>query len=150
MGKTRPSIIALDVAPAAALEAHKNRLIRAPSCGAYLQEVKGMLSIIAQRTGGLWMSDVLTEEQMRDALFSGLPPSSFKPRQNPAAPKASEQPRPSKLRVTLHVTKVFEGHMDVFVYESNTLSRLVAELEAKNAARKKKYKYIDVVSVQQI
>lgn len=61
-----------------------------------------------------------------------------------------ERPRPSKLRVTLHVTKIFEGDVEVFVHESNTLSRLVAELEAKEGARKKKYKYIDVVSVQQI
>jgi hypothetical protein len=48
------------------------------------------------------------------------------------------------------VTKIFEGDVEVFVHESNTLSRLVAELEAKEGARKKKYKYIDVVSVQQI
>lgn len=96
------------------------------------------------------MSDVLTEEQMRNALFGATPPGSLKTNQAPPAPKFSERPRPTKLRVTLHVTKIFEGDVEVFVHESNTLSRLVAELEAKEAARKKKYKYIDVVSVQQI
>lgn len=96
------------------------------------------------------MSDALTEEQMRDALFRDMPANSLKTNQAGQAPKASERPRPSKLRVTLHVGKVFEGDMEVFVHESSTLSRLVAELEAKDAARKKKYKYIDVVSVQQI
>lgn len=95
------------------------------------------------------MSDALTEEQMRAALFSSIPASNLKASQSPTE-KASDRPRPSKLRVTLHVSKIFEGDMEVFVHESNTLSRLVAELEAKNAARKKKYKYIDVVSVQQI
>lgn len=96
------------------------------------------------------MSDVLTEEQMRAALFSSIPAVSLKTNQAPQAPKTSERPRPTKLRVTLHVSKVFEGDLEVFVHESNTLSRLVAELEAKNAARRKKYKYIDVFSVQQI
>jgi len=95
------------------------------------------------------MSDVLTEEQMRNALFGATPPGSLKTKQAPATSKASERARPSKLRVTLHVSKIFEGDVEVFVYESGTLSRLVAEQEAKGAARKK-YKYIDVVSVQQI
>lgn len=96
------------------------------------------------------MSNVLTEEQMRDALFGGTPPGSLKTNQAPQAPRVLERPRPSKLRVTLYVSKIFEGDVEVFVHESNTLSRLAAELEAKNAARRKKYKYIDVFSVQQI
>jgi len=96
------------------------------------------------------MSDAFTEEQMRDALFGGTPPSSLKTSLAPPAPKSLERPRPSKLRVTLHVTKTFEGDVEVFVHESSTLSRLVAELEAKELARKKKYKYVDVVSIQQI
>ncbi|WP_425327011.1 hypothetical protein [Pseudomonas salomonii] len=64
-----------------------------------------------------------------------------------AAKRRSSSP---KLRVTLHVTKEFEGDVEVFIHESSTLSTLLAEQEAKQAAEKKKFKYIEVVSVSQI
>ncbi|KPB49649.1 Uncharacterized protein AC511_2055 [Pseudomonas coronafaciens pv. oryzae] len=50
--------------------------------------------------------------------------------------------------MTLHVSKEFEGDVDVFVHDSSSLSKLVAEQEAKSAARKKKYRYIEVVSIE--
>jgi uncharacterized protein (DUF1697 family) len=49
--------------------------------------------------------------------------------------------------VTLHVTREFEGAVEVLVFDANTLSTLTAEQEAKAEAKKRKYKYIDVVSV---
>jgi uncharacterized protein (DUF1697 family) len=55
-----------------------------------------------------------------------------------------------KLRVTLHVTKVFEGDTEILVYDANTLSTFAAEQEAKAEAKKKKYKYIEVVSIKPI
>jgi hypothetical protein len=36
----------------------------------------------------------------------------------------------------------------MFVYEGDTLSTLTAEIEAKAAAKKKKFKYFEVVSVK--
>jgi hypothetical protein len=63
-----------------------------------------------------------------------------------AAKSRSSSP---KVRVTLHVTKGFEGDVEVFI-ESSTLSTLLAEQEAKQAAKKKKFKYIEVISVTQI
>jgi len=48
------------------------------------------------------------------------------------------------------VSKVYEGDIDVFVHDSNSLSKLVAEQEAKAAAKKKKYKYLELVSVESI
>ncbi|ROM89394.1 hypothetical protein [Pseudomonas brassicacearum] len=102
----------------------------------------------------------LSEEEMRQALF-GLSNQSD-PQSSPKRlePLVLEKPQPSpkfrsiakplspKLRVTLHVTKEFEGDVEVFIYDANTLSTLVAEQEAKSQAKKKKFKYFDVVSVK--
>lgn len=107
------------------------------------------------------LKDMLTEEQMRIALFgSATPPAHEEASKRPVAaqsplpvakPKATKSRSSSpKLRVTLHVTKEFEGDVEVFIHESSTLSTLLAEQEAKQAAKKKKFKYIEVVSVSQI
>lgn len=56
----------------------------------------------------------------------------------------------SKLRVTLHVSKEFEGDVEVFSYDANTLSTIVAEQEAKSEAKKKKFKYFDVISIDRV
>lgn len=105
------------------------------------------------------MSTGLTEEEMRQALFgSSTPPA---PQVTVpeveiviAKPKAEAKPRAKalspKLRVTMNVTKEFEGELEVFVYDANTLSTLTAELDAKNEAKKKKYKYFEVVSIKPI
>jgi len=52
--------------------------------------------------------------------------------------------------VTLHVAKEFEGVAEVFVYDANTLSTLVAEQDAKSEAKKNKFRYFDVVSIKSI
>lgn len=107
------------------------------------------------------LKDTLTEEQMRIALFgSATPPLREEARTRAVAPQASppaakpkavksRSPSP-KVRVTLHVTKEFEGDVEVFIHDSSTLSTLLAEQEARQAAKKKKFKYIEVVSVTQI
>ncbi|MFP3926497.1 hypothetical protein [Pseudomonas sp. W5-36] len=107
------------------------------------------------------MSDLLTEEEMRAALFGTPPPISVQPPVIEPAPlpvaqrPKSQQPTRSKgssprLRVTLSVTKTFEGETEVFTYDASTLSSLLAEQEARAAARKKKFKYFDVVSITPI
>lgn len=106
------------------------------------------------------MSAELSEDEMRQALFGSSlqsdPQSSpkelepfvlAKPQLSPK-PRSFAKPLSPKLRVTLHVTKDFEGDIEVFIYDANTLSTLVAEQEAKNEAKKKKFKYFDVVSVK--
>lgn len=106
------------------------------------------------------MSDILTEDDMRAALFSNAPMPNSEPvqlpvYQSPSAPPSvprasSSKPLVSRLRVTLHVARVFEGAQDVFVHDANTLSSLVAEAEAKVAAKKKKYRYFELVSVKPV
>jgi|SRR5471030_144759 len=103
----------------------------------------------------------LSEEEMRQALFgsssqpiSEAPPKQLEPealaKQPSPKPRSVAKPLSPKLRVVLHVTKEFEGDLEVFIYEANTLSTLVAEQEAKNEAKKKKFRYFDVVSVKPI
>lgn len=106
------------------------------------------------------MSTELSEEEMRQALFGSSnqsdpqsPPNRLepvvlaKPQPSPK-PRSVAKPLSPKLRVTLHVTKNFEGDVEVFIYDANTLSTFVAEQEAKNEAKKKKFKYFDVVSIK--
>lgn len=107
------------------------------------------------------MTTQLSEEEMRRALFgttdpihtstpsSRLDPASV-PKANPAQkPRASAKAVTSKLRVTLHVSNVFEGDYEIVHYDISTLSKLVAEMDAKKTF-KKKYKYITVASVTPI
>lgn len=104
------------------------------------------------------MSDTLSEEEMRAALFGNAVASTGEPLRQPldnlelirAVKRTSSKPSVSRLRVTLHVTKVYEGPIEVFVHDANTLSSLVAEAEAKAAAKKMKYRYFDVISVKPV
>jgi hypothetical protein len=107
------------------------------------------------------MTVELSEEEMSRALFGSSSPSNAQPSAPHESPIVSAQPVNAslrkiskslspKLRVTLHVTKVFEGDTEVLVYDANTLSTFAAEQEAKAEAKKKKYKYIDVVSIMPI
>lgn len=97
----------------------------------------------------------LSEEEMRRALFgtsSSAPTASEKPRSSEAIKPIAAKPAARKfsspkLRVTLKVSKVFEGDEELFSYGASTLSTLLAEQEARNAARKKRFKYIELVSV---
>lgn len=109
------------------------------------------------------MNPELTEEEMRRALFGTAQPEN----EAPAAPvqeavpelvftKPVVAPAPKKkvakaftprLKVTLRVGNEFEGKMHELIHEVDTLSSLLAEQEAVRAARKK-YKYVEVVSVK--
>ncbi|WP_239690206.1 hypothetical protein [Pseudomonas syringae] len=103
---------------------------------------------------------MLTEEQMRLALFGPDTPSAPKVveatlvhPQLPSIPKPKAPKLPSstpKLRVIIHATRDFEGEIEVLIHESSSLSTLLAQQEAKQAAKKKKFKYVDVISVIQI
>jgi len=108
------------------------------------------------------MAIELSEDEMRKALFGAsvdpATPKATAPKSDttstPAAPSLATRPKKttgyhtSKLRVTLHVSKVYDGEVEVFVHDSSSLSKLVAEQEAKAAAKNKKYKYLELISVE--
>lgn len=97
----------------------------------------------------------LSEEEIRRALF-GTSTSAPAATKKPHAPE-STKPIPEKraarrfsspkLRVTLKVSKVFEGAEEIFSHDASTLSSLLAEQEARGAAKKKRFKYIELISV---
>ncbi|SDB53747.1 hypothetical protein SAMN03159382_04134 [Pseudomonas sp. NFACC23-1] len=97
----------------------------------------------------------LSEEEMRKALFgsAGSVASEVteslaaKPVLRSVAKAAQRKSSSPRLRVTLKVTKTFDGVEENFTYDANTLSSLIAEQEAKSAAKKKRYKYFEVVSI---
>ena len=109
------------------------------------------------------MNSELTEEEMRRALFGAPQPEeqvsapiveepvpevvSTKPAAAPLVKKKAEKVFTPRLRVTLRVGNEFEGKMHESIHEADTLSSLLAEQEAVKAARKK-YKYVEVVSVK--
>ena len=109
------------------------------------------------------MSSDLTEEEMRHALFGTPQPEEqvstslvpepveevvlAKPLVAPAAKKKVAKAFTPRLKVTLRVGNEFEGKMHEFIHEADTLSSLLAEQEAVKTARKK-YKYVEVVSVK--
>lgn len=80
---------------------------------------------------------------MRRALFGGAvkPTQVVEPQQSstPSTPVRRSKALVSRLRVALYVTKTFEGPEEVFVHDANTLSTLIAEGEAKAAAKKKSF-----------
>lgn len=108
------------------------------------------------------MAIELSEEEMRKALFGAsvkpTVPKAPPPAVADAVPFAASSPTPRarnlgsyhslKLRVTLHVSKEYEGDVDVFMHDSSSVSKLVAEQEAKAAAKKKKYKHLEVASIE--
>ncbi|MBC2688207.1 hypothetical protein [Pseudomonas kielensis] len=109
------------------------------------------------------MNSELTEEEMRRALFGTPQPEEqmsapvveepveevvlAKPVVAPTAKKKVAKAFTPRLRVTLRVGNEFEGKMVELIHEADTLSSLLAEQEAVKAARKK-YKYVEVVSVK--
>lgn len=130
------------------------------SCGLPDKGIASLRSALSKRFS---MSNTLTEEEMRNALFGSSPPAKVTSKLKselqfvPTKPSAQVAPsRPAskslfpKVRVTLHVSKIFEGEIEMIVHEARTLSKLVAEQEAKDAAKKRKFKYIEVVSVEQV
>ncbi|MFY1664324.1 hypothetical protein [Pseudomonas sp. Pseu.R1] len=104
------------------------------------------------------MHDDLTEEQMRQALFGSANPLSTataKPASESSAPspfkapfkRSAAKPFTPRLRVVLQVGNEYEGKTYELVPEADTLSTLLAQQEAVKAA-KKKYKYVEVISVK--
>ncbi|QXI04872.1 hypothetical protein HU718_022965 [Pseudomonas tensinigenes] len=109
------------------------------------------------------MSSELTEEEMRRALFGTPQPEEqvpapqvqehvpevvpTKPAEAPQVKKKVSKAFTPRLRVTLRVGNEFEGKMIELIHKADTLSSLLAEQEAVKAARKK-YKYVEVVSVK--
>lgn len=109
------------------------------------------------------MNPGLTEEEMRRALFGTAQPEHpvpappvqepmpevvfAKPVAAPVAKKKVAKAFTPRLRVTLRVGNEFEGKMHEVIHEADTLSSLLAEQKAVKAARKK-YKYVEVVSVK--
>lgn len=109
------------------------------------------------------MNSELTEEEMRRALFGAAQPEEqvsaplvqepvpetifTQPAATPVEKKKVAKAFTPRLRVTLRVGNEFEGKMHVLIHEVDTLSSLLAEQEAVKAARKK-YKYVEVVSVK--
>ncbi len=109
------------------------------------------------------MNSELTEAEMRRALF-GTPQAEeevstplvqepapeivlTKPAETPIAKKKVAKAFTPRLRVTLRVGNEFEGEMTELIHEADTLSSLLAEQEAVKVVRKK-YKYVEVVSVK--
>jgi hypothetical protein len=109
------------------------------------------------------MNPDLTEEEMRHALFGRAQPEHqvaapqvqeslldvvpTTPVVAPLVKKRAAKAFTPRLRVTLRVGNEFEGKMIEVTHEADTLSSLLAEQEAVKATRKK-YKYVEVVSVR--
>ncbi|AUG07912.1 hypothetical protein [Pseudomonas sp. S09G 359] len=108
------------------------------------------------------MNPDLTEAEMRRALFGDtepLPNVAVPPEQEPVPEVGFVKPSPPaakknaakaftpRLQVTLRVGNEFEGKTFELIHEADTLSKLLAEQEAVKVARKK-YRYIEVVSVK--
>ncbi|KQB55264.1 hypothetical protein AQS70_19035 [Pseudomonas endophytica] len=113
------------------------------------------------------MSTGFTEDEMRIALGLDLPAETAPvatpaPLPAPVAPKitATLTPKPAPktpvkrrgpvLRVTLHVSKVYDGEETLFVHDSKLLSRFDAEQEAKKALAKAGFKYFVLDSIVQV
>jgi hypothetical protein len=108
------------------------------------------------------MTPDLSEEEMCHALFgtpapalqvtAPPPPESVpevvfvKPTASAPRKKVAKAFTP-RLRVTLRVGNEFEGKTFELIHEPDTLSKLFAEQDAVKAARKK-YRYVEVVSVK--
>lgn len=107
------------------------------------------------------MSSGLTEEEMRRALgldkFSPSTPSSLKTSIAPSPvtepdrrPQPKAKARTPKLRVTLRVSKVFDGETELFHYEADTLSRFDAEQQAVAQAKRDKFRFFELVDIKAI
>lgn len=98
----------------------------------------------------------MTEQEMRDALgldFTGedapedANQRSIAPIANPPTAKKRVF---SGLRVTLRVTREFEGEETLFVHDASTLSRFDAEQFARKAAAKEKFRFFELVSINTV
>lgn len=109
-----------------------------------------------------FMSPELTEEEMRRALFGDVEVPApiiapidqgrvaevlIQPASVPLVKKKALKAFKPRLKVTLRVGNEFEGQTFEVTHEADTLSTLLAEQEATKAARKK-YRYVEVISVE--
>ncbi|MBD8682324.1 hypothetical protein [Pseudomonas sp. CFBP 13719] len=108
------------------------------------------------------MNPKLTEEEMRRALFGDVdepepinapvnqghvPEAVILPVSKPLVKKKAAKAFTPRLKVTLRVGNEYEGETFEMTHEADTLSTLLAEQEATKAARKK-YRYVEVISVK--
>lgn len=132
---------------------------KAPRCGLAGEFSAAVFDVFQ----GKYMAIDLSEDEMRKALFGAAEeqalPRPKPPSTDPTPPSAPIPPprvkkssgyHSTRLRVTLHVSREYEGDINVFVHDSTSLSSLIAEQEAKAGARKKKYKYLEVVSIEPV
>lgn len=92
------------------------------------------------------MSTGFTEDEMRRALGLDTPtPAPVK-----AAHRAPVKRRGPVLRVTMNVSKEYDGEVTQFIHDSKSLSRFDAEQEAKKALAKAKFKYYELASIVKV
>lgn len=106
------------------------------------------------------MSSGLTEDDMRRALGLDNAPVTTSSSNQVAAVPATQTVQPAhrpkakartpKLRVTLRVSREFEGETTLFNHEADTLSRIDAEQQGRALAKKAKYRYAELVSITPI
>ncbi|MBC8996325.1 hypothetical protein IAI51_07275 [Pseudomonas sp. N40(2020)] len=105
------------------------------------------------------MKGNLSEEEMRHALFGTAAHESkaeaedlriTSDQQHVSKARRAPTSRSPKLRVTLRVTTDFEGKAETFTFEASTLSSLIAEQQAKTEAKKRKFKYFELVSIESV
>lgn len=108
------------------------------------------------------MNQELSEEEMRRALFGDakvpaptiapivqepIPDVVIEPANPPQVKKKAPKAFTPRLQVTLRVGNEFEGETFEMTHEADTLSTLLAEQQATKAA-KKKYRYVELISVK--
>ncbi|MCT8951142.1 hypothetical protein MN546_01545 [Pseudomonas lundensis] len=107
------------------------------------------------------MSTGFTEDEMRRALGLDTPTPAPAPQPEPELPPAAPAPvkaadrapvkrRGPVLRVTMNVSKEYDGEVTQFIHDSKSLSRFDAEQEAKKALAKAKFKYYELASIVKV
>ena len=107
------------------------------------------------------MSTGFTEDEMRRALGLDTPTPAPAPQPEPELPPVAPAPvnaadrapvkrRGPVLRVTMNVSKEYDGEVTQFIHDSKSLSRFDAEQEAKKALAKAKFKYYELASIVKV
>ena len=107
------------------------------------------------------MSTGFTEDEMRRALGLDTPTPAPAPQPEPELPPVAPAPvkaadrapvkrRGPVLRVTMNVSKEYDGEVTQFIHDSKSLSRFDAEQEAKKAMAKAKFKYYELASIVKV
>ena len=107
------------------------------------------------------MSTGFTEDEMRRALGLDTPTPAPAPQPEPELPPVAPAPvkaahrapvkrRGPVLRVTMNVSKEYDGEVTQFIPDSKSLSRFDAEQEAKKALAKAKFKDYELASIVKV